>query len=89
MRQLFILGNGFLIIRLPFFGFVGGLKAQLHQRGLGHLFAQVSRLVEGPVVYFVGLRLLHGLHNIVVLDLANAHKGRQQRHGNRYCRVQA
>src|SRR5256885_11168917 len=51
--------------------------------------ADVARLVEIPVVELVGLGLLHRLNDVVVLDLAHAEKGRQQRHGDRHTRVEA
>ena len=60
------------------------LQLQLRQRRLGDLLAGVAGLVEGPVVDLVGLRLLHVLVDVVVLDLADAHEGRQQCDGHRH-----
>jgi len=78
----------FLISRLSFRGFFGCLQVQLHQRGLGHLLAQISRLVKGSMINFVSLRLSHGPHDVVVLDLADAQEDRQQGDGNSDGRIQ-
>ena len=67
----------------------GGGQLELGRGRGGDLLADVPRLVEVPVIELVGLRLLHGLDDVVVLDLADAQEGGQQRDGDRDARVEA
>ena len=80
----FLIGGDLLAIIGLKAGWRGGsLQLQLRDGGVGYLFAYVARLIEIPVVYLVGLGLLHGLHDVIVLYVANAHERRQNRHRNR------
>src|SRR5262249_47028492 len=52
------------------------------------LLADIARLIEIPMIEFVGLRLLHRLHDVVVFDLADAEKGREERNRDRDSRAE-
>ena len=79
-RQLGVAFDGFVVGGLFVCRAAGLGELELHDRRVGDFFADIAGLVEGPVVDLVGLRLLHGLVDIVVLDLADAHEGGEDGH---------
>src|SRR5256885_12405414 len=54
----------------------------------GDLLTDIPGLIEVPVIELVGLRLLHRLDDVVVLDLADAEKRRrsEERRVGKECR---